>query len=436
MNKLKLLAGLFLVLSLVLAGCEGLPFEIPWLGAETPEPTISTEVPVEETSTLEPTTTADETPQPVTELTVWVPPEMDPESGTETGSLFARQLTLFSEEHDSIEIHVRVKAASGASGLLDSLTATSAAAPSALPDLIALSRPDLEMAALKGLIYPLDNLTKIPDDTDWYPFAQEMALLQGSTFGLPFSGDSLVLVYRPTNVPDFTGQFSDLTESGTVLTFPAGSDLSLYTLALYKSEGGQVQDNQRRPKLDIDPLTNVYRMLQEGVSAGVFPINLADFKSDEQVWEAFRDGQTDMVVTWVSNFLEDVPADSRMVPLFPITENLISIGTGMSWAVAASESNRQQLAVELAEFLVSPEFLSDWSMAAGNMPPRPSALEEWSDQGLRATISQIALTTELRPSNAIVSSIGPIFREGTLMILQDMMDPAQAALIGVESLED
>lgn len=436
MKKLKLLAGLCLIISLVLTGCEGLPFEIPWLGNDTPEPTAQPEVPVEETSTPESTATAEETPQPVTALTVWVPPEMDLDNETESGELFARQLALFSEEHDSIEINVRVKAASGASGLLDSLTAASAAAPGALPDLIALSRPDLEMAALKGLIYPLDNLTKIPDDTDWYPFAQEMALLQGSTFGLPFSADSLVLVYRPANVPDFTGQFLDLTERGTVLTFPAGSDLSFYTLALYKSEGGQVQDNQRRPKLDVDPLTNVYRMLQEGVSAGVFPTNLADYKSDEQVWAAFRDGQTDMVVTWVSNFLEDGPADSRMVPLFPITENLISIGTGMSWCVAAPDGNRQQLAVELAEFLVAPDYLSDWSLAAGNMPPRPSALEGWSDQGLRATISQIALTTELRPSNDVISSIGPILREGTLLILQDMMDPAQAALIGVESLED
>jgi ABC-type glycerol-3-phosphate transport system substrate-binding protein len=319
---------------------------------------------------------------------------------------------------------------------LDSLTATSAAAPQSLPDLIALSRPDMEMAALKGLIFPLERFTEIPDDSNWYAFTREMALLQGSTFGLPFAADSLAIVYRPANVPGFTGVFADLVETQNQLTFPAGSDLSIYQLALYLSEGGQVQDNQRRPKLDVDPLTNVFRLMQEGVGGGVFSPEFIDFQNDNQVWDTFRDGQTHMVVTWVSNYLQNGPADARLIPLLSNADNPITIGTGMSWSVATPNESRQQLAVELAEYLVAPDYLHAWSLAAGYIPSRPSAMENWPDQGLRAIISQIALTTYLHPSNDIMTSIGPVLREGTIQVLRDMMDPSQAASVAVETLED
>ena len=47
-------------------------------------------------------------------------------------------------------VEVRLKEAAGTGGLLKSLSAASAAAPLAMPAVVALSRPDLEAAALKG----------------------------------------------------------------------------------------------------------------------------------------------------------------------------------------------------------------------------------------------------------------------------------------------
>ena len=98
---------------------------------------------------------------------------------------------------------MRVKAASGPGGLIESLSAASAAAPAVLPALVALSRSDLETAALKGLVFSLDGLTRIVDDTDWYAYARQLALIQGSAFGLPFAGDAIAPVvpsrrYCPT----------------------------------------------------------------------------------------------------------------------------------------------------------------------------------------------------------------------------------------------
>jgi len=120
--------------------------------------------------------------------------------------------------------------------------------------------------------------------------------------------------------------------------------------------------------------------------------------------------------------------------LFPMSDSAVSFGTGMSWAVAAPEENRHSIAVSLAEYLVQPEFLSEWTAAAGYLPTRPSALDGWQNQSLRTTVNQTALMTRLVPSNDIISSLGPLMREGTRQILQDLIDPVQAAQVAVESL--
>ncbi len=436
MKKFRQFLGLGLVLVLLLSACESLPFDLP--GAQ--QPTATTTPPAgadgDLTSTPETTTTPEATPEPVTELTVWVPPELDPAAETEASRLFAAQLQRFSDLHDGLAIVVRVKSASGTGGLLDALTATSAAAPDALPDLIALSRPDLETAALKNLIYPLDGMTSTPDDIDWYGFTREMALLQGSTFGLPFAADALVLAYRPELLPELPATWDELIEQGLVLAFPADSDQALFTLALYQADGGLIQDNQRRPVLEMDPLLNVFTFYQAGVQSGALPSWLNQYQTLGQVWSSYREGQSSLAVIWLSNYLKDQPADTAVASLLPMSAGSVTLGTGMSWAVATSVETRQALAVQLAEFLVQPEFLAEWTAAAGYIPPRPSALEGWVDQGLRNTVSQVALMTQLRPTNDLIASLGPILREGTRQILQELVDPGQAAQVAVESLEE
>lgn len=430
------LMGLGVVMAMLVSACAQLPFDFPWwtdnLPTTTPKPggeQVTTPTPqvIEETEV---------TDAPVTGLTIWVPPEMDPSTGSLASQVFSEQLQLFSEQKDGLEITVRVKAAGGTGGLLDALTATSAAAPDVVPDLIALTRPDLEIAALKGLIYSVEGLTDIPDDSDWYGFTKDMALLQGETFGFPFAADSLVLVYRPEIISDVPATFPELIENGVGFGFSAESDQALFPLTLYMAMGGAVQDNQRRPMLEVEPLAEVFRLFQAGIGSGTFSDALSQYQSSGQVWTAFKDQQIDMVVTWTSNYLKELPEDAVMIPLLPVTDTAVSLGTGMSWAVATPVENRQALAVELAEFLVQPEFLSDWTLAAGYLPTRPSALEGWGVPGLLGEISQIELITRLRPSNDLTASLGPILREGTRQVLLGVIDPAQAAQVAVENLEE
>ncbi len=433
---MRRLLGLGLILAVLLAACQNITVDIPWFQQATATLTPQSGGETEVTPTPGMEVTAQATPEPVTELTLWVPPEMDPALETDASRIFNERLQAFSDQHGGLAIVVRVKAASGTGGLLDALTATSAAAPAALPDLIALTRSDLETAALKELIYPLDRMTEIPDDADWFSFTREMALLQGSTFGLPFAADALVLTYRSASLGSLPATWHELLEGEISLAFPADSSDALLTLALYQAQGGLIQDNQRRPVLEVEPLTTVYALYQTGAQSGVLPAWLNQIQTPGQAWSAFREGQSNMAVTWVSNYLKEFPADTTMAPLLPMAAGSVTLGTGLSWAVAAPDENRQSLAVALAEFLVDPQFLGDWSAAAGYLPTRPSALEALEDQALRGVLNQVALMSRLRPSNDLTASLGPILREGTRQVLQGLMSPEQAAQTSVESLEE
>ena len=436
MKRVITFLGLSLFLIIVLSGCEGLPFELPWLIERTPTATISPNGVENLTPTPEMTITAEATPEPITQLTLWVPPEMDPLLETESSRIFNDRLQLFSDQNEGIEILVRVKAASGIGGLLDALTATNAAAPEALPDLVALTRSDLEAAALKNLIFPLDGLTEIPDDNDWFGFTREMALLQGSTYGLPFAGNPLVLVFRGTNFEQFPISWSDILDAETIFAFPAESDQSLFQMSLYQAAGGSLQDNQRRPMLEVTPLTETFRLFQQGVEAGTMTEAMLQYQTIAQTWTAFQEGQANVVVTWLSNYLQEAPTDAVLLPMLPIGNTTVSLGTGMSWALATTDEDRHPISTALAEFLTEPEFLAEWDAALGYLPPRPSALNGSWDENLRSTLSQIALATRLHPSNDILASLGPIIRDQTRQVLQGLVDPSQAAQVAVESLEE
>jgi len=117
------------------------------------------------TSTPRPVPVATQTStQPASEvhiLRVWLPPRFDPNADTESAKLLKHRLADFEAAHPRLKIEVRIKAEEGETSLLNSLSITSAAAPTALPDLVALSRPDLEAAVLKGLVHPVDGLSTV-----------------------------------------------------------------------------------------------------------------------------------------------------------------------------------------------------------------------------------------------------------------------------------
>lgn len=368
-------------------------------------------------------------------LTIWVPPQFDPNNGTKTGKLFKDRLETFSIQNPGVDVVVRVKEVSGESGLMQSLSTTKATAPSALPSLIALTRADLEIAALKGFIYHTEEMSRLIDNPDWFFYAKQLSIVEGSAFGLPFAGDGLVLVYRPSKVGITPSDWDTIISRGLPLAFPAGDPLSLLTLSLYQSLGGEVHDEESRPKLEADRLRTVLDLYGLGALKGTFPAWLVQYQSDRQAWQAYKDGKTDFLVTWSSFFLSELPPDSLIVPLPPLGGQEYTLADGWLWAVSEPLPENRQFAVKLAGYLIETDFLADWTSSNGYLPPRPSALEEWTNQSLQVFLNQISRSAQSYPDISILNSIGPVLRDVTIqMISQNDTDASRAAQSAVDRL--
>jgi multiple sugar transport system substrate-binding protein len=362
---------------------------------------------------------------PIT-LWIWVPPQLDPASHSAASARLRARLDEFSQRRPGVQVEVRTKAVDGAGGLLDSLATASAAAPATVPDLIALPREQLEPAGLKGLIQSYDDLSRLMDDSDWFAYAQDLARLQNSVYGLPFAGDALMLVHRTSNLPDSPKTWQDVLQLQTPQVFPAADPLALFSLAAYQAAGGAIRDNDGRPALEVITLTQVLTYYASASQVGVMPEWLTQIPDEDSAWRQYQDNRTDLVATWASLPLSAPETGNALAPLPSPDGNDYTLATGWVWALAARTGARQQLAVELAEFLVDKEFLASWTQPAGFLPVRPSTLDHWLGSD-RPAIRRAATSAHLLPGADILSSLGSVLQTAVVQVLKHQTDPVSAA---------
>jgi multiple sugar transport system substrate-binding protein len=429
---------IILLLVLSLASCDvlGELNSTPTAVTPTPESQInpggeSTPTPVTPSGTEPP-------PQPpgIVTLHLWLPPVFDPNDGTPAGELLKARLEEFSVQNPNVSIEVRLKAVQGAGGLLESLVTASAAAPLALPDLVALPRPVLESAALKGLIYPFNTSVLSQESESWYDYARQMGYLQTTLFGLPFAGDALALIYRP-DVLDAPRNWQALLSSNQVLVFPAADPNASISLALYLAQGGNLQDEQGRPALTESALLNVLEYYQQAAAVNLMPFWLTQSVTDEQAWATFTAEQHPMLITWLSHYLAEQRTASvnlAMTPLPNINNTDFTLATGWNWALASPDLVRRELSTRLAEYLVDESFLAAWTQVAGVLPTRPGALSGWTNSTLRGVVGQISRSAQLVPPTEVLASLGPLLVEATVDVLKAESTPASAVETALEKL--
>src|SRR5262245_29049238 len=134
---LRCIVHLGLLLS---TGCASIAEFLPTLSAppqRTPS-VVTAEPSPDSTQTLADTPTAVPTNGPRI-LRVWLPPQFDPNAENDAAKILKKRFDDFEAEHRGVKIEVRIKADEGELGMIDSLTVTNSAAPTVLPDLVALS---------------------------------------------------------------------------------------------------------------------------------------------------------------------------------------------------------------------------------------------------------------------------------------------------------
>jgi ABC-type glycerol-3-phosphate transport system substrate-binding protein len=221
----------------------------------------------------------------------------------------------------------------------------------------------------------------------------------------------------------------------TLLIFPAADPQAFFSLSLYLSLGGTLQDSQGRFVIDETTMSEVLSFYLPSSQVEFFTRSVINYETDELAWNAFREQRGNLVVTWAARFLGEQPLALTLAPLPGLEAGQYSLATGWSWALAGSNPENQPLAVELAEFLSDSQFLGEWSQAAGYLPTRPTALAAWEDAQSMLGLAQTAESASLVPSQELLTAVGPLVAEATLAVINEELLPAEAAQLIAEQLK-
>jgi ABC-type glycerol-3-phosphate transport system substrate-binding protein len=422
----------FCGLIVFLAGCSSLPpIDREWINqilyTPTPVPSPTT------TPTLAPSQVAQsltQEPGPAVAepeiLRIWLPPQFNPNANNPAAVLLKGRLNNFEADHPGLQIEVRIKSESGDADLLNSLAVTSMAAPGALPDLIALPRHSLESAAQKGLIKPLE-ISGEPQSPELYPYAQQLSEIDGTRYGLPFAGDALVMIYRPDLV--WIKSWDDILLSDSQLVFAGADPSAQVALSLYASAGGELTDAQGKPALDQDVLIKVLDLFMKGRGVTLFPDAARNISTDDQVLQEYRNERGDIGILHFSKFRAS--QDGLYQPLMGLGEEPhFTFSNGWMWTLTGQTPEKQQLAMELAEYLTMDEFLSPWVTDAGYLPTRRITSSEQVDE----TVQDVIQASQTIPSADVVAVLGPLLQEAVTRVLNGEQPEAVARTV-IEKLQ-
>ena len=357
MKRLSLLIPLLILL---LAACTSPATPVVPQASPTPPPVASVEP---------------GTPQPPT-LTLWLPdwmalPDMPGHDALQ------ETITAF-EKEKGVQVDIVAKLPRGEGGLLDSLRITKPAAPSVLPDVIALPFQDIQPAVDEDLLQPMDILLSQHLLDDYYPFAQQAGTANETWMAMPFAADFEHLAFQPAALSEPPVSWKIVLASSTQYSFPVGGPESEWTDAIllhYLStipDGESPERNEKALRQQLDFYENLFR-------GGFIDEAILQISHPKGTWEQVLKGRVALAET-TSNLWLGQKEEATLLRFGPTPTDdgeARYIIHGWAYALITADETRQSLAMELITRLVETQSLTDWSLQANVLPARRSALAQW-----------------------------------------------------------
>jgi ABC-type glycerol-3-phosphate transport system substrate-binding protein len=360
----------------------------------------------------------------VPSITIWLPPIFRPDINSPAGKILQNRIDAYKAQHPGVTLSIRIKDSAGSGGMRDSLAAAAAAAPDALPDLVALDQSNLRAAAIKGLIYPLGGLLPAAAWEDGYPYAVSMAEIDATRYGLFFGGDAMVFTNTlPAGSEPETWE-QTLSRDGQVF-IPLGDSRSLFLFFGYYAAGGIPLRSMAEAGILADPLEKELTWLAALQEHGALSPRSVQIDSFENAFLALQN-YGDASVTLYSLASQGQGFSIGFIPT--LDGKRFSLATGWAWAVATQDPVRRARAAGLILWLSDPEFLSQWSQALHILPAARAALALWP-AGAKKTFGEgISEAAIAFPEDEISNSFGPIFSRAARQVLSDGVPPSIAAI--------
>jgi ABC-type glycerol-3-phosphate transport system substrate-binding protein len=163
---------------------------------------------------------------------------------------------------------------------------------------------------------------------------------------------------------------------------------------------------------------------------------LTENTSDDLTWDVFMRNQSQMTITWTTRFFEPATGGINFTAIPTKEGTPFAYTSGWVWGLSGYDSSRYQVAVDLAGFLTEGEFLGEWTLAAGYLPPRSSSVAVWPTDPELAFASQILPSAMMLPEYSDDPGLGEALAQVTIKILYQEITPGEAVQEVLTSLED
>jgi len=404
------LSCVLLLPGLLLGSCNGIPGSAS-ISTSTPAVTDSPDVPaVSKTQTPE-------TSQ-AKRLTIWLPDRLSNRNTNDLLPIFQSQIDEFQANHPNTLVELRLKNSTGPANLMDSLQNASLAAPQVLPDLVLLTREEMEVAALKGLLIPYDGVTDLLSANDWIEPVRQLSAIQGSTFGIPVASDALVFIY-PVEEIDPPNPF---TQGKPTLCF-LDDPKAYLPIMLYLNAGGNLSDETGQPVVDQEAFVSMLETISFGRQTGALPSWSMDITQPEDVFRYFTSGRGDSMVTWYADTALPILAVSGVSPVHVTDEKSASLVKGWFWSMTQPDPSNRTDTVALAEALADEAFLAKLARTADLLPVRksPAILED----PILASKAEIVSSSQPVPDGLFLVTISPVLQDAVRQLFSNILSPEE-----------
>lgn len=380
-NLLMSLTLLFLTLTL---SCQATP---------TPQPTPATPATPTVTQppqpTLKPTDTPKVTDRQTISLTFWTVEEISPSADDDRGDFVAQNIRTFENNHDGTQVEIIVKKPTGKGGVLDFLRTARKVAPTVWPDVAIIDATDLEQAVFDDLVVPLDRELDRSIVQDLLPAARKMGTVEEKLMGIPLGLEVQHLIYNTERFTTTPILWTDILTDEVNYVFPAKGNNGLVnsaTLSQYFSAGGTLLDNQGLPQIDESALREVLDFYENALEQGVITSSVLEFATPEEVWPSYLEGGANVAHINVQQYLTNrtLLENTDFAPILVPQETDTSIAITRGWVLVliTTDPDRQDMALNFMEWLLSTTNNAEWSRVNQLIPTRDSAYQQIAGEAI------------------------------------------------------
>lgn len=373
-------------------------------------------------------------PQPeVKTIELWVPPQFDPQKDTAAGKSLLAFVERFMNDNHNVRVNIRVKAPNGGSSALSTLSAAKNIAPDVVPSLVLLSRQDMESAAQKGLIQPIETGI-FSDNASWYTYARQSAIIDNSVYGIPVAGDALILAYRVSKIGKDLSDWNDVLTRGMPIAFVPSSSSSIFGAFIYRSLGGKFTNDQGQVSLEHEKTTETLNFFLGGGHNGAFPPSLLQIQDQTQAWQRFNDGTVNLIISHYSVYQHYRTNGVKAIPIPTLEDSEVyPMATSWNWCLTETVPELQRIAVQFAEEMADPKYNDPLTIDAGFLPIRNTEHPLLTDEESVRIVDVTGMRGELIPGIGITTKICPVLNEAVVQIIKNALTPEAAAQEAISS---